>query len=112
MVLISLNVCLMVVYGILKFVSRSFIEEACVVPLAPTAMTMSGSTFHHKSIMLFKRGWYLWMLLSIASCENLSLQYVNPMNWIVRSSGGFDGGLLLYGCLFTQRIYGLDLALH
>ena len=59
MVLISLNVCLMVVSGILKFVSRSFIEGACVVPIAHIVMTMSGSIFHPKSIMLFKRGWYL-----------------------------------------------------
>jgi hypothetical protein len=45
------------------------------------------------------------------SCVNLSLQYVNSMNWIVRSSDVFDGGSLLYGCPFTHRIYGLNMAL-
>ena len=59
MVWISLNVCLMVVSQILKFVSMRFIDGVCVVPLALAVMTMSGSTFHPKFTMLFKRGWYL-----------------------------------------------------
>ena len=58
MLFISLNVYFMVVSGILKVVSRSFIDGACVVPLAPTVMTMSGSTFHPRSMMLSRRGWY------------------------------------------------------
>ena len=58
MVFISLNVCLMAVSGNLNFVSRSFIEGICVVPLAPAVMTMSGSTFHPKLIMLLISGWY------------------------------------------------------
>ena len=45
MVFISLNVCLMEVSDSLNFFSRSFIEGACVVPLAPAVMTISGSTF-------------------------------------------------------------------
>ena len=57
MVLISLNVCLMVVTCKLKCVSRSFIEGVCFVPLAPTVMIMSGSTFYPKFVMLSRRGW-------------------------------------------------------
>ena len=112
MVLISLNVCLMLVFGILNFVSRVFIDSMCVVPLAPAIMTMSGSTFHPKFLMLSRRGWYLWILISIVSCGNLSLQYVNSMYWIVRSSDGFDGGSLLCGYPLMQRISGLNLALQ
>ena len=74
MVLISLNVCLMVVFGILSFVSSSSIEGVCVVPLTPAVMTMSGSTNQPKFMMLFIRGWYFWILFTIVSCGNLSLQ--------------------------------------
>ena len=42
----------------------------------------------------------------------MSLQYVNSINWIVRSSEGFDGGSLLYGCPFTHWISGLNRALQ
>ena len=37
---------------------------------------------------------------------------MNSINWIVRLSIGFDGGALLYGCLFTHIMSGLNLALH
>ena len=50
------------------------------MPLAPAVMTMSGSTFHPKFIMLFRRGWYFWVLFAIVSCGNMSLQYVNSIN--------------------------------
>ena len=66
--------------GISKFVSSSFIEGVCVVPLAPAVMTMSGLTFHPSSMMLFMMGWYFWILFAIVSCGNLSLQYVNLIN--------------------------------
>ena len=74
MLLISLNVCLMVVSGSLKCVSRSFIEGACIVPLAPAAMTMSGSTFHHNGYLKvvgisgFVFNCFLWEP-TIAVCE-------------------------------------------
>ena len=51
MVLISLKVCLMVFSGILKFSSKIFIEGMCVVALAPTVMTINGSTFHPLFVM-------------------------------------------------------------
>lgn len=56
MVLISLNVCLMCVSGMFRLVSSSCIEGLWVVPLAPAVMTISGSTFHPSSLMLFRRG--------------------------------------------------------
>ena len=45
MVFISMNVCLMVVYGSLNFVSRSFIEGACVVPLAHVVMMQVATSY-------------------------------------------------------------------
>ena len=77
---ISLNVCLMVDSGSSNFVSRSFTDGVCVVPLAHIAMTMSGSTFHPKLLMSFSSGWYFWFLFSIISCGNMSLQNVNSIN--------------------------------
>ena len=52
MVLISLKVCLIVFYGILKFSSKISIKGMCVVAIAPTMMTINGSTFHPLLVML------------------------------------------------------------
>ena len=52
MVLISLKVCLIVFSDILNFSSKIFIEGMYVVALAPTMMTISGSTFHPLLVML------------------------------------------------------------
>ena len=52
MVLISLKDCLIVFSGILNFSSKIFIEGMCVVALAPTVMTINGSTFHPLLVML------------------------------------------------------------
>ena len=82
------------VSGIFSLVSRSFIEGVCVVPLAPAVMTMRGSIFHPWLVMLLINGWYFWILLLMVSCENLSLQYVNSINCMVRLSSGLSGGLL------------------
>jgi len=80
MIFISLNVCLIVDSGSLNCVCRSFIEGTCVVPLTPAVMTMSGSTFHPRLVMLSISGWYFCFLFSIAFSGNLSLQYVNSIN--------------------------------
>ena len=56
MVLISLKVCLIVFFDILNFSSKVFIEGMCVVALAPTMMTISGSTFHPLLVMLYISG--------------------------------------------------------
>lgn len=45
-VFITLKMCLIAVSDNLNFSSSCFIDGTCVVPLAPAAMTMSGSTFH------------------------------------------------------------------
>ena len=52
MVLISVKVCLIFFSGILSFSSKIFIEGMCVVALAPTMMTINGSTFHPLLVML------------------------------------------------------------
>ena len=46
MLLISLNVCFIDFSGSLNVCSSCFIDGACVVPLAPAVMTISGSIFH------------------------------------------------------------------
>ena len=56
MVFISLKVCLIDVYGSLNFVSRSFIDGACVVPLPLVVMTIRGSTFQPLLLMLLISG--------------------------------------------------------
>ena len=43
--LISSNVCLMFILGILNITSILFIEGICVAALAPTVMTLSGIIF-------------------------------------------------------------------
>jgi len=83
MVLIALKVCFRAVSDSLSLVLKSFIEGICVVPLALAVITMSGSTIHHCAMMLLMSGWYFWILLSIVSCKNLSLEFVNSMNCIV-----------------------------
>ena len=52
MMLISSNVCLMFILGILNMISIFFIEGVCVAALAPAVMTISGSTFHPLLIIL------------------------------------------------------------
>ena len=92
MVLMFLKVLLIEHLGILNLSSSSFIEGMCVAALAPAVMTMSGSTFHPLARILLISGWYLLVLASRVSGENLSLQYVNSMNCMVRSKFIFVGG--------------------
>ena len=96
-VLNVLNVCFTAVSHMSNCVVNCSIEGACVVPLAPAVMTMSGSTFHPCCKILLIRGWYFWILLLIASGENLSFVYVNSINCIVKLLSGFSGGGLWYG---------------
>ena len=84
MVLIFLKVFLMVVIGILSASSSIFMEGMWAVALAPAVMTISGSIFHPLVAMLSINGLYLLVFVSIASRENLSLQYVNSVNCMVR----------------------------
>ena len=83
-VFMFLKVFLMVGKGILKLSTSSFIDGMCVVALAPAVMTIRGSTFHPLAVILAINGLYLLVLASNVSGENLSLQYVNSMNCMVR----------------------------
>ena len=73
MVFSSLKVCLMVVFGILNFSSKIFIEGMCVVAGAPTIMTISEFTFHPLFMTELVSNWYFSKKLSIILGKNLSL---------------------------------------
>jgi len=92
MVLIFLKVFLMVAMGILSLCSRIFIDGMWVVARAPAVMTISGSIFHPLMAMLSISGLYLLFFASIVSGENLSLQYVNSINCMVRLGSMSMGG--------------------
>ena len=62
------------------------------VALAPAVITISGSTFHPLFLMLSFSAWYFPSFKIIVSGENLSLQYVNSMNCILKLLLGFIGG--------------------
>jgi hypothetical protein len=53
------------------------------VALAPTVRTMGGATLQPCAWMSCINGSYLWILRSMASRGNRSLQKVNSMNCIV-----------------------------
>ncbi|KAG0594393.1 hypothetical protein M758_UG073600 [Ceratodon purpureus] len=112
MVFMFLKVFLMVSHGILKLSASSFIEGMCVVALAPAVMTIRGLTFHPLAVRLAISGLYLLVLASNVSGENLSLQYVNSMNCMVRFGFISVGGSLWYGKPLTQRMSGLNLELQ
>ena len=84
MVLISMKVCFIVSFGILKFSSKILIGGVCVVALAPAVMTISDSTFHPLLAMLSTSVWYFSVFRAMFSDENLSLQYINSISSILR----------------------------
>ena len=83
-VFMFLKVFLMVGIGIWNFSSSDFIDGMCVVALAPAVMTIRGSTFHPRAVILAISGLYLLFLASSVPGENLSFQYLNSINCIVR----------------------------
>ena len=83
-----------------------------MVPLAPAAMTISGSIFQPSQLMLLIKGWYLWILFLTVSFENLSVVYVNSTNWTVRLSARFSDGVLWCGSSLIHRRSGLNLVLY
>ena len=111
-VLMFLKVFLMVGIGILNLSSSSFIDGMCVVALAPAVMTIRGSIFHPLATILSISGLYLLVLASSVSGENLSLQYVNSINCMVRLGSISVGGSLWYGKPLTHRMSGLNLELQ
>ena len=57
--------------------------------------------------------WFVFMnFLFLVSWENMSLVYVNSMNWTVRLAIGDGGGLLWYGSPLMQSRSGFSLALQ
>ena len=94
-VLMFLKVFLIVDIGILNLFSSDFMDGMCVVALAPAVITIRGSIFQPLSAILSINGLYLLYFVSSVSGENLSLQYVNSMNCMVRlvsmSVGGHFG---------------------
>jgi hypothetical protein len=78
--------------GILSLSWRRVIVETCVDARAPTMSTMSGATFQFCVFSSSRSGWYLLVLAIIVLGENLSLQYVNSMNWMVILWFGAIGG--------------------
>ena len=109
---ISLKVFLIACFGILNFVSRIFIDGMCDVALAPTLIIISGSIFQHSFVIFSINGWYFFIFVVIVSRKNLSLQYINSMNCIVRLLSGPIGGFVWYGNPLTLKEYGLNLALQ
>jgi ABC-type siderophore export system fused ATPase/permease subunit len=91
-VLMFLKVFLMVGIGILNFFSSDFIDGMCVVALAPAVIMIRGSTFHPLAAILSINGMHLLFFASIVFGENLSLQYVNAMNCMMRLGSMLVGG--------------------
>ena len=60
---------------------------------------------------LLINGWYFLVFVMIISSQNLSLQYENSMNWIVRLLLGLDRGSNLYGNPLMHSMSSLNLAL-
>ena len=78
--------------GILNLSSNICIDGMCVAALAPAVITMSGSIFQPLAAIFSISALYLLVLASSVCGENLSLQYVNSMNCIVRFWSIFVGG--------------------
>ena len=95
-VLIWLNVLLIFIIGSLSIVYGFFIDGMCVAALPPATNTMSGATFHPLVMMLLMSGWYLVVFLLRVSAANLSKQYVNSINFMVRYGARVSGGEWLY----------------
>jgi hypothetical protein len=75
--------------------------------LAPAVMTMSGAICQPRFRMSFIRFAYFVSFSIIFSGGNLSLQYVNSMNWIVTVELGCVGGGVLCGWFNTKSIFGI-----
>ena len=79
----------------LSVVSRFFIDGMYVVTLARATNTMSRVTFHPLEIMLLMSSWYCVVFLSRVYAVNLSLHYVNSMNFMVIPVVGVCWGVVI-----------------
>jgi hypothetical protein len=93
MVLMFLKVFRMDDIGSLNLSSSSFIDGMCVAALAHAVITMSGSIFQPMAAMFSINGLYLLVLASSVAGKNLSLQYVNLINWMETVWSIFVGGV-------------------
>jgi hypothetical protein len=93
MLLILMHVCLIVDLGILSLSYRRDMVATCVDARVPAMSTIRGATVQLCAYNSSSSGWYLIILAVIVSSENLSLQYVNSMNWMVILRLGAVGGL-------------------
>jgi len=84
MVFMFLKVFQMVGIGILNLSVNNFIDGMCAAALALAVITIRGSIFHPLTTIFSISGLYLFALASSVSGENLSLQYVNSINCMVR----------------------------
>ena len=91
--LMFLKVFLMVDIGILNLSSSTSIDGICVV--APVVMTIRGLTFHPLATILSINCLYLLVLASSVSRRNLTLQYVNSVNCMVKLGSISVGGIAL-----------------
>jgi len=74
----------MVGIGILNLSSSNFIDGICNVALVPAIITMRGSIFQLLVAIFSINDLHLLIFALRVSGENLSLQYVNSMNCMVR----------------------------
>jgi hypothetical protein len=86
----------------LNLFSSDFIDGMCVVALAPAVIIIRGSTFHPLAAILSINGLYLLCFVSSVYGENLSFQYVNSMNCMVRLGSMSVGGSFWYGNPLTH----------
>ena len=76
--------------------------------LVHDVITMSGSISQPRALIFSINGLYLLALASNVYGKNLSLQYVNLMNCMVRVWSIFVRGSLWYGNPLTQRMSSLN----
>ena len=98
--LISSNVCLMFILGILNITSILFIEGICDVALALAVMTISGFIFQP-----------LLLMLSINDLYIFCFSGYSIIRYSIRFSFGYVGGRDWYGSPFTHRKSGLKIHL-
>ena len=75
-----------------EFFFNYFIEGMWDVALALAVIIISGSTFYLLFLILSISAWYFSSFRVIVLEENLSLQYVNSMNCILKLLLGIIGG--------------------
>ena len=75
-------------------------------------MTMRGLTCHPSVLMVFMKGLYLSLLVSVARVVYLSCVNVNTIIWMVRWGVWICGLGCSYGAPWMYKMYGLSLARH